>query len=86
MQMITINFEGRQYEMELYTSVVGEKNVYTVLVSDPELIIITGRVISYLSDINGSLKNSVIFSSDKEPFKGRLKATIASAIKEEVKK
>lgn len=84
MQTIDIHFEGKTYKMELYTSKIENKNVYTVLVEDPELVPLTGRVISYMRDASSPLE-AVSFSSEKTPFKGRLKATIAQAIEKKVK-
>ena len=85
MQTITVSFEGKSYKLELHTSVIGDKNVYTILVDDPKLIPFTGRVISYLSEADRSKHQSVVFSSEKAPFKGRLKAVIAQAIDEYIK-
>ena len=85
MQTIVVQFEGHSYELELYTTVIGNKNVYTVLVDDPALVPVTGRVISYLSEVDANVHHSVFFSSEKTPFKGRLKEAIAHAIDEQVK-
>lgn len=84
MKTIEILFEGKTYTLEVFSSRIEDKNVYTVLVEDPELIPHTGRVISYLSDATSPLQ-AVLFSSEKTPFKGRLKAAIARAIEKKVK-
>lgn len=83
MQTIDINFEGKSYTLELYTSKIGNKNVYTVLVEEPELVPLTGRVISYLSNASTPLE-AVRFASEKTPFKGKLKMAIAQAIEKKV--
>ena len=70
--------------MELYTSRIESKNVYTVLVEDPDLVPITGRVISYMRDASSPLE-AVSFASEKTPYKGKLKAEIAQAIEKKVK-
>ena len=84
MQTIDIHFEGKTYRMELYTSRIENKNVYTVLVEDPDLVPITGRVISYMKDASSTIE-AVSFASEKTPFKGKLKTIIAQAIEKKVK-
>ena len=84
MQTIEIYFEGKSYTLELYTSRIENKNVYTVLVEEPELVPFTGRVISYMRDASSTM-DAVSFSSEKTPFKGRLKAVIAQAIEKKVR-
>jgi hypothetical protein len=83
MQTIEIDFEGKSYTLELYTSKIGNKNVYTVLVEEPDLVHITGRVISYLRNASSPLE-AVRFASERTPFKGRLKTVIAQAIEKKV--
>lgn len=84
MQTIDVKFNGKTYTMELYTSKIENKNVYTVLVEEPELVPITGRVISYMRDASSTIE-AVSFASEKTPYKGRLKAAIAQAIENKVR-